>query len=72
MGLVGGTRESVGMVASRRAVTPKGEVTAVPFLLVVVAVPEDEVEEVIMRLVEGEAMLVSARQGEGGNTQQTF
>ena len=58
--LVGGSRESVGLVASRRAVTPKGEADVVSLLPVVAAAPEDEVVEV-MRLAEGEAMLVSAR-----------
>lgn len=58
-GLVREIQGSVGMVALRRVVTLKGEVTAVSFLLVVVAVLEDEVEEV-MQLAEREAMLVSA------------
>ena len=70
-GLVGGSRESVGVVASRRAVTPKGEVAAVSFLFVVAAVPEDEVAEV-MRLEEGEAMLGSTRQEEGDSTQRVW
>lgn len=52
-GPVGGTRGSVGMVASRRSVTPKREVVAESFLFV-----EDKVEEV-MQLAEGEVKWTS-------------
>ena len=47
------------------------EVVAVFVLLVVATVPGDEVVEV-MRLEEGEAMLGSTRQGEGGSTQRVW
>lgn len=47
-GMVGGTRESVGIMVSRRTVISKGEVTAVSlFPLVATAVPEDEVGKVM-------------------------
>lgn len=62
--LVGGTGESVGMVASRRAVIPRGEVASMSLLFVIAAVPGDE--------VEGEAIVVCARQREGGKTQRTW
>lgn len=60
--LVGGACESVGVVASRRVVTPNGEVAAVLVLLMVATVSEDEVIEV-MPLEEGETMVGALDKG---------
>lgn len=56
-GLVGEALVSVGVGASRRAVSPRGKVAAGSVLSVLTVV------------LEGEVILGSARQGESGSTQ---